>query len=72
MNNPLMQYLTTSILPSSGQVGTIAAEAGVKRMVLTHLSETISQANFSEILDDIRQDYQGEVLLGQDLMSIAV
>ncbi|HFE66890.1 MAG TPA: MBL fold metallo-hydrolase [Chloroflexi bacterium] len=72
VNNPLMQYLTTSILPSSGQVGTIAAEAGVKRMVLTHLSETISQANFPEILDDIRRDYRGEVLLGQDLMSIAV
>ncbi len=72
VNNPLMQYLTTSILPSSGQAGIIAAEAGVKRMVLTHLSDTITQDTFPEIRDDIRQAYQGDVLLGQDLMCIEV
>ena len=72
VTNPMMEYLTTSILPSSGQVGTIAAEARAKRMVLTHLSETINQANFPEIRNDIHQDYQGEVLLGRDLMNIEV
>lgn len=70
--NPLMKYLTRSILPSSGQVGLIAAKAEVKRMVITHLSSTISQENYQEILEDIQQDYQGEILFGQDLMNIKV
>jgi len=70
VNNPLMEYITASILPSSGQVGSVAAEAKVKRMVITHLSATINQDNYSEILEDIHQDYQGEVLIGQDLMEI--
>jgi ribonuclease Z len=67
-----MRYLTTSILPSSGQVGLIAAKAGVKRMVITHLGATITPTDFPEIRDDIHQDYQGEVLLGQDLLAIEV
>lgn len=33
--NPISRYLTESILPSTTQAGQIAAEAGVKRMVLT-------------------------------------
>ena len=70
--NPVMKYLKSSILPSSGQVGAIAAEAGVKQMILTHLSSTITQANFPEILEDIRAEYQGNVLLGRDLMQIEV
>lgn len=72
VNNPVMKYLTTSIVPSSGQVGSIAAEAGVKRMVITHLSATISPENYAEIHSDIQQDFQGEILFGQDLMEIKV
>jgi len=72
VNNPLMEYLTEAIVPSSGQVGEIASKAGVKRMLLTHLSATITSADFPEILDDIEKDYQGEVILGQDLMTIEV
>jgi len=72
VDNPVMEYLTTSILPSSGQVGAIAAAARVKRMVITHLSATINSGNHSEILSNIGQDYNGEVLIGQDLMKIEV
>ena len=72
VTGPLMTYLTTSILPSSGQVGSIAAAAGVKRMVLTHLSASITPEIYSEIHQDIGQDYQGEVIIGQDLMTIEV
>lgn len=67
VNNPLMTYLTESILPSSGQVGKIAVEAKVKRMVLTHLSETISAIDLPEIKRDIEEYYNGEVILGEDL-----
>jgi ribonuclease Z len=68
VTNIAMKYLATNILPSSAQVGKIAAQAGVKRMVLTHLSATINRDKFAEILADIRQDYEGDVLLGEDLM----
>jgi ribonuclease Z len=68
VTNVAMNYLATNILPSSAQVGKIAAQAGVKRMVLTHLSATINQDNYADILADIRQDYGGDVLVGDDLM----
>lgn len=72
VNNPLIEYLTTSILPSSGQVGEIASKAAVKRMLLTHLSATITSADLPEILGDIEETYQGEVILAEDLMVIEV
>ena len=50
VNNIAIQYLANSVLPSSAQVGQIAAQANVKRMVLTHLSASITQDNFDEIL----------------------
>lgn len=67
LTNPALRYLTESVLPSTTQAGQIAAEAGVKRMVLTHLSASISQAG---ALAEVRQHYQGEVLLGSDLLVI--
>jgi ribonuclease Z len=72
VDNPALAYLTRAILPSSGQVGEIGTNAGVKRMVLTHLSESIKSTDLSEIRADIENDYKGEVILGQDLMSIEV
>jgi len=71
-NTPVMQHLTESVLPSSGEVGRIAAEAGVKQMVLTHLSASISDDNFAEIKADVRQTFQGKLLLGHDLLKISV
>ncbi len=68
--NPALRTLTESVLPSPYQAGQIAAEAGVKRMVLTHLSASISQNNFEEVLADVRQHFQGEVLFGEDLLVI--
>ncbi len=68
--NPALRTLTESILPSTTQAGEIAAEAGVKRMVLTHLNASITQNNYAEVLADVRQNYQGEVLLGEDLLVI--
>lgn len=67
LSNPSLRHLTESILPSTSQAGQIAAEAGVKRMVLTHLSASISQAG---ALAEVRQYYPGEVLLGEDLLVI--
>lgn len=65
--NPHLRYLTESVLPSTTQAGQIAAEAGVKRMVLTHLGASVNEAG---ALADVRRHYQGEVLMGSDLLVI--
>lgn len=71
-NTPAMRYLTQSILPSSRQVGKIAASANVKRMVLTHLSASIHQQIHTEIEADIREDFDGDLIIGQDLMVLTI
>jgi len=68
--NPFSLYLTESILPSTAQAGQIAAGAGVKRMVLTHLGASIEQNCDAKILEEVRQHYKGEVLLGEGLLVI--
>ena len=65
--DPALLILTETILPTTAQAGQIAAEAGVKRMVLTHLSASISQV---EALAEVREYYPGEVLFGEDLLVI--
>ena len=67
LSDPVRRYLTESVLPSTSQAAQIAAEAGGRRMVRTHLGASISQAG---ALAAVRQHYQGEVLLGSDLLVI--
>ncbi len=67
LTNPTVQILTKSVLPTTTQAGQIAVEAGVKRLVLTRLSPSVNE---TEALADVRQHYQGEVLLGSDLLVI--
>jgi ribonuclease Z len=68
--NGVMKYWTGSILPSSGQVGKIAARAGAKRMVITHLRPEITGDVIDQVLEEIARDYSGPVLVGNDLMEI--
>ena len=67
LTNPTVQIFTESVLPTTTQAGQIAAEAGVKRLVLTHLSPSVNETG---TLADVRQHHQGEVLLGSDLLVI--
>ncbi len=67
LTNPTVQIFTESVLPTTTQAGQIAAEAGVKRLVLTHLSPSVNETG---ALVDVRQHHQGEVLLGSDLLVI--
>jgi ribonuclease Z len=57
------------ILASSGQVGKIAARAGVRKLVLTHFRQK-SEALLHSIAADVRQDFAGDLFLGEDLMEI--
>lgn len=56
-------------LASSGQVGKVAARNGVKKLVLTHFREK-SNALMQSIVEDVRRDYGGPVVLGEDLMEL--
>lgn len=71
LTTPAFAFLARSVIASSGQLGKVAARADVRKLVLTHFrqkSDTLMQS----IVDDIRQDYTGEVILGHDLMQIMV
>ena len=59
------------ILADSTQVGKIAARAGVKKLILTHFRQK-SEALMDRLAEDVRQDYSGELYLGQDLLVVEV
>jgi ribonuclease BN (tRNA processing enzyme) len=52
-------------------LGHVAAEAGVKTLVLSHLvpgdDSSITDAMWSE---DVRKTFSGEIVVGRDLMTI--
>jgi ribonuclease BN (tRNA processing enzyme) len=51
----------------------VAQRAGVKRLVLTHILEELDRPAVREqILREIAQDFQGEVIWGQDLLQLTV
>ena len=55
----------------SGEVGKIAARAGVGKLVLTHFRQK-SDEMLRMVEVDARRDYAGPIVLGQDLMAIDV
>jgi ribonuclease BN (tRNA processing enzyme) len=52
-------------------VGKIATRAKVKKLVLTHIRPK-PEALVRSLIEDVRKDYSGEVVLGEDLMVIDV
>lgn len=52
----------------SGEVGKVAREAGVKCLVLNHFVPT--KFDRAALIAEIRQDYAGPLLIGEDLMSL--
>jgi ribonuclease BN (tRNA processing enzyme) len=66
----LREHLLASHTPTA-DVGKIAAEAGVKTLVLTHFvpgdDPTITDAQWME---GVRQNFKGQIVVGRDLMEI--
>jgi ribonuclease BN (tRNA processing enzyme) len=51
----------------------VARRAGVKALVLTHISAQLDQPGIRErIIHEIRQEFDGTVIWGEDLMKIVV
>jgi ribonuclease Z len=71
ITNSELQSQARYVIASSGQVGKIASHNRVKKLVLTHIRHK-AEAFLQSMLDDIRMDYSGEVIVGEDLMRIEV
>ncbi|MYA96046.1 MAG: MBL fold metallo-hydrolase [Nitrospinae bacterium] len=69
--DPHTERLTRHLFPSSAQAGKIAAEAGVKKLVLTHFREKPEHL-MRAIEEDVRRDFDGEIILGRDLLEVEV
>ncbi|MDP6567170.1 MAG: MBL fold metallo-hydrolase [Alphaproteobacteria bacterium] len=65
------EIIAAYILASSGAVGKIAAQAGVGTLALTHLRRK-SEDLLRQVENDARRDFDGQVLVGHDLMEIEV
>jgi ribonuclease Z len=55
---------------SSSEVGKVAAEAGVRCLVLNHFVPV--RFDKSAVLAEVRRDYRGPVVLGEDLLHVDV
>ncbi|MEY9965272.1 ribonuclease Z [Streptacidiphilus sp. MAP12-16] len=55
---------------TAGQAAQVAAEAGVRTLVLTHFSQRYP--DLSGHLDEARRYFDGEIVLAEDLMRVAV
>lgn len=61
------RILVDHVLASAKQAGEIAQAAGVKRMVLTHLAPQ-NAAALQVVLEEAQGGFEGDVILGADLM----
>ena len=71
LTTPTLKSLAKNTLACSDTVGEIARQAGVKKLVLTHLRQK-SDAMLDEIASDVARDYDGPLLIGRDLMEVEV
>jgi ribonuclease Z len=71
ITSPARRLLADTVIATSGQVGKIATEARVKQLVLTHFSPMASE-QLAALEADVRRDYAGTVVLGEDLLTVEV
>jgi len=71
ITNSAFEHLAQYVIASSGQVGRIATRNQVKKLVLTHIRQK-SEALMRSMEEDIRSVYDGDLIVGEDLMVIEV
>ena len=69
VNDHDTRLIAEHVLTSSLDAGRIAAEAHVGKMALVHIKEK-PQRLLDAMVDDIKKDYDGEVIVGEDLLKI--
>ena len=65
------RLIAKHILACSPQVGEIAKKANAKKLILTHIREK-SDALLEEAVREIRNCYNGELIVGHDLLVVDV
>ena len=71
ITTPALERLAQHVIASSGQAGKIAARNQVKRLVLTHIRPKPDEM-MRAMVEDVRGAYNGELLVGEDLMVISI
>jgi ribonuclease Z len=71
ITNPDLELISEHVLASSTMVGKIAREARVGKLVLTHIREKPVEM-LRSVAEDVRRDFGGELVIGEDLLEIAV
>ncbi len=71
LTTPYRRLVAEHVIASSGQVGKVAAQAGVKRLILTHFN-AMPPEMLAAIAADVARDFAGQIVLGEDLMAIEV
>ena len=71
ITTPAFERLAKHVIMSSGQAGEMANRNRVKKLVLTHIRPK-SEALMRSMVADVRHTYSGELLIGEDLMTIQV
>jgi ribonuclease BN (tRNA processing enzyme) len=69
VNDHDTRLIAEHVLASSLDAGRIAADANVGKMALVHIREK-PQRLLDAMVDEIRKDYDGEVIIGEDLLKI--
>lgn len=54
----------------SDQVGKVASETGAGKLVLTHFVPP--KFDKKSLLDEVRRDFDGPIIIGEDLMKLSV
>lgn len=62
---------SSNVHTSSGQVGKVAESASVKKLVLSHIRKK-PQKMLQSMVEDAKRDFDGEVILAEDLKEIKV
>jgi ribonuclease BN (tRNA processing enzyme) len=71
LTTPYRRLVAEHVIASSGQVGKLATQAGVKRLILTHFN-AMPPEMLAAIEADVARDFAGPLHVGEDLMAIDI
>jgi ribonuclease Z len=71
ITDPDLELISEHVLAPSTMVGKIAREARVGKLVLTHIREKTPEM-LRSVAEDVRRDFDGELVIGEDLLEISV
>jgi ribonuclease BN (tRNA processing enzyme) len=69
-NAPLLEEHLRRSHSTTEQVGLVAARAGVKKLVLSHLVPAFPTITDAMWLEGVRKHFHGEAIVGRDLMEV--